>query len=231
MPSIDSFLGHGSIQLSVNSGKPRVQRGLSTKWTQHYVGLFESVRKEAFAAQADQLRTHFNTIQTSENKILTAGTIFTEDFIASQQKALAKRIEKAMADGHFKMPDGHEKWYNIAWDDRRKSSEDATAYHAELYIQMMFRWLDSRKTLCASYLHKEMGGFDYNKVVTEPTDSAEQADAASIVSDLSDAPTAVDYEPTIDPSSSHSAGSDQPSNATPEQWDGEVDPSSRPTAA
>lgn len=229
--SVNSVWRHGSIQVSLDSEDRLVKRGLTTEWTAHYVRLFEKVRKEAFTAQADQLRTHFNAIQNGEDKLSIARTIFTKEFLASQQKVLAEQIEKAMADGHFKMPSGHEKWYHIAWHDRRTPGEDATAYHAELYIQMMFRWLDSRKTLCASHLHKRMGGFDYNKVVTEPTNSDEQADARSVVSDWSDAPTAVGDEPTIDPPSSHLGGSVLVSTGAADQSSGRVDPSFGRTAA
>lgn len=88
-----------------------------------------------------------------------------------------------------------------------------------------------QEDFCASHLYEEVGGFDYNKVVTEPGNSDGQADAASIVFGLSNAPTAVDDEATIDPPSLHSAGSAQPSIATAEQWHGEVDPSFGPTAA
>jgi hypothetical protein len=135
--SVNSVLRHGSIQVSLDSEDRLVKRGLTTEWTAHYVRLFEKVRQDVFTAQADQLRTHFNTIQNSEDKLLIARTIFTKEFLASQQKALAERIEKAMVVGHFEMPNGHEKWYHIAWHDRRTPGEDATAYHAELYIQMM----------------------------------------------------------------------------------------------
>jgi hypothetical protein len=99
---------------------------------------------------------------------------------------------------------------------------------------MMFKWLakdGSTETLYASYLYKEVGGFDYHKVVTESTNSDEQADARSVVSDWSDAPTAVGDEPTIDPPSSHLGGSVLVSTGAADQSSGRVDPSFGRTAA
>jgi hypothetical protein len=130
------------------------------------------------------------------------------------------------------MPANHEKWYEIRWIEEQTSSEDPTAYTAQLDLSMECQTVGyiHGASRTVEELRETVIKFDCNKVVAEPAKHDEAGEAEKTDLTLPDPSGATGFANAIDPPSSHSAGSAQLSIVTAEQWSGEDDRNLAPTA-
>jgi hypothetical protein len=112
------------------------------------------------------------------------------------EEALAERIKNGMIKHNFQMPEGHERWCYLDWQDIWQHAKGPYTYNAMLFIRMDAKWGDQAKSLIIYSYQLLVTEFDYVKVPQEsvhrgPVGRVTRARATSVGSTLSEAETLV----------------------------------------
>jgi hypothetical protein len=226
MPTL-SLGSFGSLEFSLGEGKPSVKRGLTSQWTSWLVGRYKAIRKDAFASMGRELKDLFERAQNDQARAELKHNLNCKNY----EEALAERIKNGMLKHNFQMPEGHERWCYLDWQDIWQHAKGPYTYNAKLFIRMDAKWGDQEKSLIIYSYRFLVTEFNYVKVPQESVHRGPvgRARAASVGSTLSEAETLVP-EPTTYHTGGSSMSASARSVATPTSSTGMASDSTPSTA-